>query len=133
MDNSKKFLKDHNILPKISFKDMNAHKVVLVQDKEVVISGGQGRADKPGIRYKVLEDNVPKIFETASEMLISKLSEMEENTEVVIQMKSRKTPDGFKNYFEVNIAGNIDDIPSEENNEGEQNISDEIKTDEIPF
>ncbi len=99
MDASKKYIKEHDIIPTISFKDGKVHVVKIIQDRIKTISTDRG--DKEGVAYKVMEGNEVKRFFTSSDSLIVALSNVEEGETVQIQMKSRKTKDGFINYYEV--------------------------------
>ena len=99
MNESKAYVKDHNIIPTISFKDGKAHVLKIIQDKRRTIQTDQG--DKEGVSYKVMEGETLKRFFTSSDALIVKLADIEEGESVKIQMKSRKTQDGFINFYEV--------------------------------
>ena len=101
MDNiEKKFLKDHNIVDRISFKDGQAHQVKIVKRKLDSIDN-QGVV-KEGIKYMVLENNEPKTFFTSAISLIQILSEIEDGRVVIIQMKSKPNGQGgFTSYFDV--------------------------------
>lgn len=108
MQNSKLYLKKNNILPTISFKDGRQHQVKLIQDKEDEINDDMGKP-KAGVRYKVMEGGEVKTFFTASPGLIQKLAEYPEETEVIIQMKSKKAATGYISFFEVSKVGeNLD-------------------------
>ena len=108
MQNSKDFIKTHKILGRISFKDGLVHKVKLLQDKEIKIeTENQGVVD--GIRFLVEEDGEQKTFQTASPYLIRDLAEISENEIVVIQLKRKKTEQGFRSYFEVKKETSEDD------------------------
>ena len=126
MENSKKFLQTHNILPRISFKDKQAHTVKLIQDREDQITDEAGEI-KQGMKYKVTEGGEIKTFFTSSIGLIQKLAEYPEDAEVVIEMKSKKKNGKFISYFDVYKVGEElkqgDDIPiinQEENTNEEQ-------------
>ena len=142
MKASKQFIKDHDIIPIISFKDGKIHVVKILQDKVKTISTDRG--DKEGVAYKVMEGDTLKRFFTSSDSLIVKLSELEEGETVSIQMKSRKTQDGFINFYEVEKVQEGAETPSREDvvkpfpkDDGEIPIIDDekegIKTEEIPF
>ena len=122
MQGSKEFLKTHEILPKISFKDGKAHTVKLIQDKVDKIKDADG-TEVEGVKYKVVEAGEVKTIFTSSVGLIQKLSEYAENSEVVIQMKSKKGEDGkWKSYYDVRLVGEDsdtpDDVPTIEDEEG---------------
>ena len=134
MRESQNFMKKHQVLPNISFKDGKIHKVKLIQDQIKTITSPDGQAIE-GVAYKVIEDGIPKRFFTSSTSLIAKLSEYPEETTVTIQMKQRKTEQGFRSFYEVKevkegpVMTDIsdDEIPiiNEENYEGQQGIPEE--------
>ena len=113
MRESQNFMKKHQVLPNISFKDGKIHKVRLIQDKIKTITSPDGQTIE-GVAYKVIEDGVPKRFFTSSISLISKLSEFPEDTTVTIQMKQRKTEQGFRSFYEVKKAEESPEITDEE-------------------
>lgn len=86
MENSKQFLKTNNIFPRISFKDKQAHRVKLLNDKIDSITDQSGKMIE-GVKYFVEEGGAKKTFFTSSVALISKLSECKENDVVNIQIK----------------------------------------------
>ena len=119
MDNSKQYLKNHQIHPRISFKDGQSHTLKLLKDKPVKITTQTGEI-VDGVRYLVEENEDVKTFQTASETLIQRLAEIPENEVVTIQMKRRKTEKGYRSYFEVVKLSEVFKEPSE------------ISDDEIP-
>ena len=86
MENSKQFLKEQNIRPKISFKEGPKRVVELMKDKTKTINTPQG--DKDGVEYLVKEQGEEKTFFTGSVSLIQKLAEYNEGNTVEIEMKS---------------------------------------------
>lgn len=100
MQNSQQFLKQENILPRLSFRDGKRHILTLVKDKIDSISNDKGQQIK-GVRYLCTEDGTPKSFFTSSQALIQRLAEVPEESVVAIQMKRRQTPQGFRSYFEI--------------------------------
>jgi len=112
MDNSKQFLKNQDILPRISFKDGKEHIVKLLNDKIDKIQDGTGK-EIEGVKYLVEEDNENKSFFTSSIGLIAKLADLEENTMVGIKMIRKKTDAGYRSSFEVRLID--DNIPVIEN------------------
>ena len=136
MENSKLYLKKHQILPQISFKDGSEHTVVLIADKPAMFTDKNGE-EKEGMVYKVTEGGEPKKFMTGSEGLISKLSQLEPNTIVRIKMVKGKNGKGqWVNRFQADIIGKQDGknviIPEKENEETEyEETAEEIK--EIPI
>ena len=134
MENSKKFLKDHDILPRISFNDGKEHTVQIKQDKLETITDSQGK-ETEGVKYKVIEDGEIKTIFTSSVALISKLSVVEPDTVVKIKQKKYKDGSGqIKTTYEVsNVDGTelkLDSVPDEdipiiEEDESESPISEE--------
>lgn len=118
MDAAKQYLKDNNIVPKISFKDKQAHTVELVKDKMETITDRDGK-EIEGVSFLVTEDGEPKKIFTTSISLIQKLSECKKGDVVTIQMKSRKDDSGgYKSYYEVtggdqSVDETWEDIPDE--------------------
>lgn len=101
MDQSKEYLKKNNIRPRISFKDGNPHTLRIVKDKIDSVQDDMGKQVE-GIRYLVEEGGEQKTFFTASVGLIEKLAQVAEGTEVVVQMKRKKSDGGgYKSFFEV--------------------------------
>ena len=97
MLNSKQYLKENGIRPRISFKDGSSHVVKLLKDKRDEILT-EAEEVKKGVTYLVLEDNEEKTFFTTSANLIEKLSQYDEGEEVEIQMKRKQ---GLKGYISV--------------------------------
>lgn len=107
MQNSKQFLKDKQILPRISFKDGKPHAFKLVKDKVDSLKNDKGEVVE-GVKYLVEEAGEPKTFFTSSIALITKLSEISEDTEVIVQMKSRKADNGqWQSYYEVQSKSKV--------------------------
>ncbi len=136
MLNSKSYLKTHNIMPKISFKDGQPHIVKLIKDKVDFTLNDKGEKVE-GMTYLVVEKGENKTFFTGSDSLIQKLSEIPENTEVQIQMISKKGPNGFISFFEVKIPGQEDEGRNDEGFKETQKSDDidypESEADQIPF
>lgn len=106
MENSKAFLKQNNIVENISFKDGKAHTVKIIEDKLQTIKDSTG-AEISGVAYKVIEGKEVKRFFTKSINLIQQLAKLPAETEVIIQMKSKKGPSGFISYFDVLVDGDV--------------------------
>ncbi len=119
MENSKKFLKDHNILPKISFNDGEPRTLTIVDDKLDTTFDQKKQIDVDCMTYKVTENGEVKKFSTQSITLIAKLSEVEKDDVVKIQQTKYKTATGFKKTYKVSkIEGENEvsvegDIPPE--------------------
>jgi len=93
------YFKKHDIVPTISFKDGKTHIVQIAKRKIDTITTDSG--PKEGITYFVIENKEAKRFFTTSIGLISKLAEIKENETIAIQMKSRKTEQGYQSYYDV--------------------------------
>jgi len=134
MEESKKYLKNKDILPRISFKDGKEHTVQIKQDKLETITDSQGK-ETEGVKYKVIEDGEVRTIFTSSIALISKLSVVEPDTVVKIKQKKYKDGSGqIKTTYEVVSADGTelqsdsvsdDDIPVINEDESEPPISDE--------
>ena len=100
MENSKRFLANAQIPQYISFMDGKSHLFQLLDDEESSITDDAG-VKKEGIRYRVMEEGTPKSFFTSSIDLISQLAEMPKGAVVKVQLKARKTNDGYRKKYEV--------------------------------
>lgn len=101
MENSKQYLRQHDIKPKISFKETPKVTVKLLNDKLETVTDNTGK-EIEGVKYLVEHEGEHKTIFTASVSLIAKLASCEENDVVTIEMKSVKGPDGgFKSHFIV--------------------------------
>lgn len=101
MENSKQFLKDHNILPKISFNDGKERILTIIDDKKDTQYDQKERKDVDCMTYKVMEDGEVKKFSTQSVTLIAKLSEVERNDVVKIQQTKYASSGGVKKTYKV--------------------------------
>ena len=111
MESAKSFLKNHDILERISFRDKLAHTVELGKDEEDTSKDQQG-VEKEGVRFLVKEGGVAKSFFTTSISLIQKLAPMDAGDIVTIQMKFQKGDDGeYKSHYEVSGGTESDSIP----------------------
>ena len=110
MKESKQFLKDKNIKPRISFKDGNPHVVKLINDKIDEIDDGTGKTVE-GMSYLVEEDGDQKTFFTSSIGLISALSELEHGAVVRIVMKKKKGEKGYISFYEIEKVEDEDSLP----------------------
>jgi len=117
MENSRQYLKDHNIVPIISFKDGKPHTVILLKDEISTLTDAGGK-EIEGISIIVKENGEDKKFFTSSAGLISRLAEIPVGETVKIQLKNRKTDSGFQSYYDIVVIS-----------QGESDID----PDEIPF
>lgn len=125
MEASKEFLKDKNILGRISFKESPVHTVVLEKDKIDTITGTDGN-EVTGVQYLVKEDGEVKTFFTSSVSLVQKLSEYKAGDMVRITMKSVKGTDGFRTAYEVAPVDTGDDLEKPEEEKSEEELIEEI-------
>lgn len=119
MKASEAYMKDNGFNDRISFNDLSAHTVKLLQDKEDSIPDGKGGTVK-GMKYLVEEDGVQKTIFTGSIGLISKLAKCNENDVVTIKMGKANN----KSFYTVTKDG------EEVKEEGEETPSDD--SEEVP-
>ena len=100
MNASKDYLKQNEIMPRISFKEKPRRVLTLLEDKLDTITDDDGKKIE-GVKYLVEENGEKKTFFTGSVGLIQKLSEFEKGTEVVIELKSKKGEKGWISFFEA--------------------------------
>ena len=105
MKNSKQYLKDKEIMQRISFKKEPKHTVKLLEDKLDTIPDGKG-GEISGMKYLVEENGVQKSIFTSSNSLIEQLSDLDEGTVVTVEMKSKNVDGKFISYYEV-VKGEI--------------------------
>jgi hypothetical protein len=120
MQEIKNWLKDHQVLPRISFKDRHEHTIKMIQAKEESFTNNEGELVN-GIKFKVYEDGEVKTFFTASQDLLLKLSECQEGDIYRVKMCAKNIGGVIKTYYEVKKmegetevdveAGEADDIP----------------------
>ena len=112
MQNSKDYLKNHNVVPFISFKESPKHKVKLLSDEIGKIKDKQG-VEVDGVHYSVEEAGTEKKFFTSSIGLIQRLAECEADETVTIEMKSKKGEKGWQSYFVVtrHDLGEAEEVP----------------------
>ena len=113
MQNSKEYLKNHNIMPFISFKEQRKHTVKLLSDEAGNLTDASGKVVE-GMHYLVEEGGQKKKFFTSSVGLIQRLAECDVSETVIIEMKSKKGANGFVSFFEVirPSQGESDQVPS---------------------
>jgi len=100
MKGAKDFLKENDIVPRISFNDTPTHTVKLLASKPDEIDDGKG-SKVTGLKVLVEEDGEKRSFFTSSVMLITKLGELEEGAVVTISLKKRNN----KSIFEITEEG----------------------------
>jgi len=102
MENSKKWLKENNILPKISFETKQPRILTIVEDKLETIIDKEGK-EVNGVKYKVVDENGdPGTVFTSSVALITKLAGVESGEKAKITKESYKALDGgFRTTYKV--------------------------------
>ncbi|GAG08913.1 unnamed protein product, partial [marine sediment metagenome] len=102
MESSKQYLKDNDIVPRISFKKDPKHTVKLLNDKIDTLKTNDGETQ--GVKYLVEEGGEKKTFFTGSVGLIQKLSDFNVGDTVVIEMKSINKDGNYISVFEVSTV-----------------------------
>lgn len=121
MENSKQWLKDNHILPKVQFEPNKPRTVQIIQDKREQFQNARGE-QVDGIKYKVMEDGEVKTILTTSKALISKLAEVEPESFVRITQKIVNMGSGpIKTYEVVEVSEG-----------GEKIVTPEVDENEIP-
>jgi len=110
MEAIKNFLKEHQMLPKISFKDKKEHTVEIVKAKEESFNNEKGELVE-GVKFLVTEDGEPKTFFTASQDLLTQLAECKEGETYKIKMYSESVGGVIKSRFSVQKVGGLEEIP----------------------
>ena len=93
MDASKQYLKENQILSRVSFKETPTHTFTLQKDKLETITGTDGK-EKAGVQYLVKEDGEFKTWFTGSPSVIQKIAEYQSGDTVKVTMKSVKGNQG---------------------------------------
>jgi len=128
MNASEQFLKDNKIVPFISFKDGQSHRIRIYKDKLDTITDKNGVLID-GVSYLVMEGGTAKKFFTKSISLISKLASfVGKETDVLIQMKSVKDAGGYKSVYDVKAVTPETEQMAEE----PPNIGEDFGEGEIP-
>lgn len=97
---SKSFLDEKGIKPRISFKDGLPHTVTLLKEERATIEI-DGK-EKDGIKYTVDEDGIEKDFFSSSISLIGRMAQISVGEKIVIQMSSSKDSNGeYKSGYSV--------------------------------
>ena len=112
MDASKQYLKENQILSRVSFKETPTHTFTLQKDKLETITGTDGK-EKAGVQYLVKEDGEFKTWFTGSPSVIQKIAEYQSGDTVKVTMKSVKGNQGqFISVFDVELVekGNGEEI-----------------------
>jgi hypothetical protein len=115
MENSKKYLSDRGILPKISFNKNEPRIVQIIDDKPETIKDKEGK-EVEGMKYKVVENGEAKTIFTSSVTLISKLAEIDSEETVKITQKGYQQDGDWRTTYEVvkikdGKEEEVDDIP----------------------
>lgn len=147
MKEIKDWLKSHQVLPRISFKDRQEHTIKIIQTKQESLNNDDGEL-VDGMKFKVWENEELKTFFTASRDLLMKLADCEENDVYKVKMCAKNVGGKVKSYYnvkkiegenEIQVEPADDDIPVVEDREltlEEQEVLDkekETKPEDIPF
>jgi hypothetical protein len=100
MDSIKSWLKEHKILPRISFKDRQEHKVEIVKAKEESFHNAEDELVE-GVKFLVKEGNEAKTFFTASQDLLLKLADCREGDVYKIKMVAKNVGGVIKTSYDV--------------------------------
>ena len=125
MEKSKQFLKDHDILPRVSFEKGKPRTLQIIDDRPEEITDKDGKKVE-GMKYKVTENGEPKTIFTSSIALISKLAEIDPGTMVEITQKGYKQDGEWRTTYEVVQKGE-DPVDDGEIPVIEDNVSEEAK------
>lgn len=119
MEAVKQFLKDHQILPRISFKDGQEHTVVIMRARTESFKNDDDEQVE-GVKFLVTEAGEPKTFFTASQDLLTKLADSKEGETYNIKMLARNVDGAVRAYYEVKkVDGEIPVIEEAEFKERE--------------
>ena len=122
----KEWMKDHQILPRISFEPDKPRILKILERKREKFTNSEGDL-VDGIKYKVLENGEIKTFFTASQVLIGKLADVLDETIVKITQKKIREKGQIKTTYDVAIMDeNMNsEIPivEDEGTEGEEPVA----------
>jgi len=122
MDAIKNFLKEHQILPRISFKDRKEHTVQIMKARAESFNNDKDELVQ-GVKFLVTEGGEPKTFFTASQDLLTQLAESKEGETYKIKMYSESVGGVIKSRFSVKKVGETEEIPvPEEDPENNENV-----------
>lgn len=107
MQGAKDYLKNSDIMQRISFKDGSAHTVKMIKSKVDKIRTEDGEVE--GVKFLVEEDGENKSFFTQSIGLIQKLADVEEGETVTIKMASKKINGQFRSAFVVSKGNELNE------------------------
>jgi len=128
----KQWMKDHQILPRISFEPDKPRIVKIIERKREKFTNTEDEL-VDGIKYKVLEDGEIKTFFTASRVLIEELANIQDETTVKIMQKKVREKGQIKTTYEIDIIS--EEIPIIEDKEElltESDVCSEKEEDEPP-
>ena len=146
MKTSKALLEKAGILPKLRLgikkagggvMPNGAHRVKIIEDKIIRKNDPTTGKEIEWVRFTLEENGEKKIYDTklkakdgSLSYLVQRFAEVEENTEVVLEMKKQ----GIKNYIEVMPVGHSSsvEVESEEDEEGEK-VGENLDPENIPF
>jgi len=109
MEAIKNFLKENQILPRISFKDKKEHTVEIAKARAESFKNDKNE-EVNGIKFLVTESGEPKTFFTASQDLLTQLADCKEGETYKIKMYSESVGGVIKSRFSVQKVG-LEEIP----------------------
>ena len=129
MEKSKQFLKDHGILPRISFEKGKPRTLKIIDEKTESFNDKDDKLVE-GMKYKVTENGEPKTIFSSAVSLISKLAEIEPDSVVTITQKGYKQDGEWRTTYDVVSViddGEMPKSPKEEIPIVEDNVKEEVK------
>jgi len=100
MEEIKQWLKSHQILPRISFKDRKEHTIEIIKARAESFNNDKDELVE-GIKFLVKEDGEAKTFFTASQDLLLKLADCQEGEVFKVKMCAKNVGGVIKTYYEV--------------------------------
>ena len=94
------WLHNHQVLPKISFKDRQEHEIEIVKARAESFTNDKNELVE-GIKFLVKEDGEPKTFFTASSDLLLKLADSNEGERYKIKMITKNVGGKIKTGYDV--------------------------------
>ena len=114
MEEIKSWLKDHKILPRISFKDRQAHIVEILKARAESFTNDKDEFVE-GMKFLVNENGEFKTFFTASQDLLLKLADCQEKEVYKIKMCAKNTGGIIRTSYEVSKIEGENEVQIDEN------------------
>ena len=114
MEEIKSWLKDHKILPRISFKDRQAHIVEILRARSESFTNDKDEFVE-GMKFLVNENGELKTFFTASQNLLLKLADCQTKEIYKIQMCAKNTGGIIRTSYEVSKIEGENEVQVDEN------------------